>query len=1189
MALVIVAVFNRFGKLWQSPHRGNWTNLLRKTFMNFAFLARRLAAVAALLFAAACTMHIDTPEIDPMNLEPELSETRKDKLADIALDESGPPLPTVEELNIPPIDPDVHPPREGEKTAFGMTVTPELERLWRASMEKDWQYWEAQLQAVEDSLPDTPEAKFFLQSLRIQTLIHAGRTDDVFVALETFRDMEYELFGDNAETLSQYGQVYFWLGQPDVAIGYYTQLLADAGDWWIPDFFYGMPDNTGTVTRIAKAMARAYIGMAGAYLMKHDYAQAVHWGQRGLERQQQVIRLTQHPVWGIVVKADAHLYEGEAWLLTFLGSARIGLTGDVEGNMPLLERARAYVEQAEYRWGDLFVKSISDYVLYDIGLKPQETEVIGVLPEPRPVTAERLAQAIRFRPDDLETREEMTLPVPASHTIALPGEGQKNSYDFIVTPTLARVNDAFLAGEYEAALVALDQAEREADDPLENWYVSFERARTLIAAGRAADAEAELAKTEKLEIAYFGTNLGSRALRGEARFWLGDYEAAIRDQLSVVEALGDFRAPTLFVFPPQIPQLALMNRAQFRAYLVIANALMFKGDYAAALPWAEAAEQFFEESHYSWQHQLYSAYLKLDSDMFYGRGVNLAVIAAAQLQADGDAERAARTFASARAYLRAMGYDAGVSIVEAIRARALLDADRPARAEKVAAEAAEQAARRGLAGILWQLQALRGEALMALDRPAEAEEAYRAAQLGIEGVTGALSTDSAKRRFGVGKDEVTSALVELALARGDLATAFADLERGRARAFVDMLGARTVAEGREAELVGRIRAMSADIRRQRIVNAAPGAGTEAGVARVEAMLKDREALLAGLRKRDPEMADALTVSSRPVSEIQARLGPADRLLYALPADDGSSAIRFLDIRRSGMSVVASAMTPDGLETALVPFATEEPLRQAKAQQAAARRITDGLRLDRNAKRGVLYVVPSGPLYFVPWGALEIERPVVVLPTGGWLTRQTTGGGRIRSAAIVGDPDLGTSWVSLPGARTEAEDVGRLYRAETLIGGQATEAALRRAVGDGVGVLHLATHGLFDARDPLASAILLSDGEGQSALTAERLFEQPLNADLVVLSACETGLGSASAGDDFLGLARSFYLGGARAVVNSLWPVHDKPTRAFMTEFHRRARTGDYGGAWLAARNKLRAEGLPPSVYGAFVLGGAAAG
>ncbi len=1157
--------------------------------MTLPVLVRLFAAAALLLAAAACSMHIETPPIEPMNPEPELSETRKARLAAIDLGDKAPPMPAIEELRIPPIDPDVRLPRAGEKTAFGLTVTPELEQLWRAALDKDWQYWEARLQEAEASLPDTPEAKFFLQSLRIQTLIHAGRTDDVFIALETFRDMEYALFGDNAETLSQYGQVHFWLGEPDKAIGYYTQLLADAGDWWIPDFFYGIPDNTGTVTRIAKAMARAYIGMAGAYLMKHDYAKAVHWGQRGLERQQQVIRLTQHPVFGLVVKADAHLYEGEAWLLTFLGSARIGLTGDVEGNRPILEKAEAYFEQAQYRWSDLVVKSISDYALYDIGLKPQATDLIGVLPAPAPATAERLSRAVRFRPDDLTAREDMTLPVPARHTIALPGEGEVNSYDFVVTPALARVNDAFLAGEYETALDHLDDAAIEADGPLQRWHASFSRARTLIAAGRAADAEAELARTEALEIAYFGTNLGSRALRGEVRFWLGDYEAAIRDELSVVEALGDFRAPTLFVFPPQIPQLALMNRAQFRAYLVIANALMFQSDYAAALPWAEAAEQLFEESHYAWQHQLYSAYLKLDADMFYGRGVNLAVIAAARMQDGGDTQRADRTFASARAYLQAMGYDAGVSIVEAVRARALLDAGEPAKAETVAAAAAEQAARRGLAGMLWQLQALRGEALLALGRPAEAESAYRAAQLGIEGVTGALSTDSAKRRFGVGKDEVTRVLADLALARGDLDAAFADLERGRARAFVDMLGRRSVAEGRQAELVERIRGVSDAIRRQRIVNAAPGAGTAEGVTRVAGLMDDRAALVTELRRRDPEMADVLNVSSRPLAEIRGRLAPQDRLLYALPAADGGEPIRFLDIRRGGVALGTTAMTGDELERALTPFASDEPLRHAPAQTAAARTITEGLGLDGGADSGVLYVVPSGPLYFVPWGALAIERPVVVLPTGGWLARGAEGRSRVRRAAIVGDPHLGTSWVSLPGARTEAEDIGRLYRAETLLGGQATETALRAAVGDGVGVLHLATHGLFDARDPLASAILLSDGTGQAPLTAARLFEQPLAADLVVLSACETGLGAATAGDDFLGLARSFYLGGARAVVNSLWPVHDRPTRIFMTEFHRLARGGDYGGAWLAARDRLRAEGFPPSVYGAFVLGGAASG
>ncbi len=1146
----------------------------------------RLATLFAAAFVAACTMRIETPVIEPLDLDPKLSPTRQAKLAAIDLKTER---PAIIDFSIPPIDPSVHLPRAGERTAFNLPVTPELAKLWRASAEHDWQYWEARLKEAEASLPNTPEAKFLLQSLRIQTMIHAGRTNEVFVALEDFRRMELDLFGDNAEAISQYGQVRFWLGQPDTAIAYYAQLLSDAGDWWIPDFYYGPVENIGVVTRTAKAVIRAYIGMSGAYLMKHDYAKAVYWGQRGLARHQQVINLTQHPIFGIVVKADAHLYEGEGWLLTFLGSARLGLTGDGAASEAMLKAAKGYFAQSDYRWGDLVVDSIRDYVLYDIGQKPQATELIGPLGEPAPATDDRLKRAVRFRPGDLETRENIDLPVPESHTIALPAAGEINSFNFEVTETQAAVNRLFLAGDYPAALVQLDRAETEADDPLERWFVSYSKARTLIAAGRAADAETELAKTEPLEIAFFGTNLGARALRGEARLWLGDYEAAIRDELQVVEALGDFRAPTLFVFPPQIPQLALMNRAQFRANLVIANALMLQGAYEKALPWAEAAEQLFEEAHYSWRHQLYSAYLKLDRDMFYGRGLNLAIIAAANLQRTGDLARADQTFAAARAYLSAMSYAAGISTVEALRGRALIDAGHPDLAASVVDAAAKDAARQGNAGILWRLQALQGEALLASGRAPAAEQAYRAAQLGIDAVSGALATDGAKRRFGVGKDEVTHALVRMDLARGDMAAAFSDLERGRARAFVDMLGEQRLASGRDAKAVEAIREISKEIRRQRAINATPGIVATDGVVRVNTLLADRKTRLAGLRKRDPELADALSVAPLSLRAAQARLGPADRLLYALPQAADDAPIQFLDVTRSTTSVRTAALSAAALEVALLPFATDDPLGQAEAQRRSAAAIGAGLTLDPSARRGVLYVVPSGPLYFVPWGALAVERPVVVLPTGGWLARARHSSGGGRAAAVVGDPALGGDWASLPGARAEAEKIGALYGVNTLLGADATETALRRSVGKGVRVLHLATHGLFDARDPLQSAVLLSDGAGQSSLTAARLFEAPLNADLVVLSACETGLGQTTAGDDFLGLARSFYLGGTRAVLNSLWPVHDKPTRTFMAAFHQRARSGDYGGAWLAARDRLRSEGLPPSVYGAFVLGGAAGG
>ncbi|MBM3554235.1 MAG: CHAT domain-containing protein, partial [Alphaproteobacteria bacterium] len=186
-----------------------------------------------------------------------------------------------------------------------------------------------------------------------------------------------------------------------------------------------------------------------------------------------------------------------------------------------------------------------------------------------------------------------------------------------------------------------------------------------------------------------------------------------------------------------------------------------------------------------------------------------------------------------------------------------------------------------------------------------------------------------------------------------------------------------------------------------------------------------------------------------------------------------------------------------------------------------------------------------------------------------------------------DPAFGGVMPALPGAREEAQAVAQVLGVPALVGEGATEAALRKAMGEGVETLHLATHGLFNLADPLRSALFVSEGGRAKAITAERLFANPLKARLVVLSACETGIGEAAAGDDFLGLPRSFYLGGARTVLASLWPVDDRATTAFMRVFHERARGGDYGAAWLAARETLIQAGEPPWIHGAFVLGGAA--
>ena len=96
---------------------------------------------------------------------------------------------------------------------------------------------------------------------------------------------------------------------------------------------------------------------------------------------------------------------------------------------------------------------------------------------------------------------------------------------------------------------------------------------------------------------------------------------------------------------------------------------------------------------------------------------------------------------------------------------------------------------------------------------------------------------------------------------------------------------------------------------------------------------------------------------------------------------------------------------------------------------------------------------------------------------------------------------------------------------------------------------MATHGLFDEHQGLQSSLALSASDNNEGfLTAEKILNLNLNAELVVLSACNTGRGTIT-GDGVIGLSRSFLLAGAQSTMVSLWYVPDVATSALMTNFY----------------------------------------
>jgi len=144
-----------------------------------------------------------------------------------------------------------------------------------------------------------------------------------------------------------------------------------------------------------------------------------------------------------------------------------------------------------------------------------------------------------------------------------------------------------------------------------------------------------------------------------------------------------------------------------------------------------------------------------------------------------------------------------------------------------------------------------------------------------------------------------------------------------------------------------------------------------------------------------------------------------------------------------------------------------------------------------------------------------------------------------------------AWTPLPGAKAEGESVSKQFVESALLTAKDATKAKLWAAGPQADVLHIATHGYADPEVPEFSGLLLA-GEGDepySVLTANEVYLWNLQARLVTLSACQTGLGKTVDGEGVLGLTRAFLYAGARDVLCSLWPVSDESTKKLMETFY----------------------------------------
>ena len=488
-------------------------------------------------------------------------------------------------------------------------------------------------------------------------------------------------------------------------------------------------------------------------------------------------------------------------------------------------------------------------------------------------------------------------------------------------------------------------------------------------------------------------------------------------------------------------------------------------------------------------------------------------------------------------------------------------------------------------------------ALGALGRLDEALVAAREAVRRAEDLRAELGDADQRGAFLDDKQGIYRQAVRLALQDQRPDEAFALAERGRSRAFLDLLGSQTtLSKGRTRGLVDeevRLRARLAEARAV-VRESADVEESERTGALVEAADRDYRAFLERVRGENREQASLMSVEPVTLPEIRGRLPEGTTLLEYL-VDDDEVIVWVIDRRRATVVRI-----PGDRQTLLAlvrefrnAIARRSSLAGVRAQaEALYARLLGPARQQIEGER--LLIVPHGVLHYVPFGALRSpahrwlaeEFALATLPSASVLRyiadKDAAGSDH---ALVVGNPDLGAG-LALPWAEREARMVARYEPGATvLVRGDATEAKVKSLI-ETAGLVHFATHGVLKESDPLSSALLLVPGGGEDGrLEVRELFGFELHARLVVLSACETGLGKLSRGDELVGLQRAFLYAGTPAVITTLWKVDDRASYELIRSFYSRLEKAGPAEALRHAQRETLKTFAHPYSWAAFTLTG----
>jgi CHAT domain-containing protein/Tol biopolymer transport system component len=499
-----------------------------------------------------------------------------------------------------------------------------------------------------------------------------------------------------------------------------------------------------------------------------------------------------------------------------------------------------------------------------------------------------------------------------------------------------------------------------------------------------------------------------------------------------------------------------------------------------------------------------------------------------------------------------------------------------------------------------QWRALHGLARLdiAAKRQDEARALLEQAVAVIESMRAELKVDQLKDGFIADKAVVYEDLVTLLADMGKVAESFRTAERSRARNLIDLLGntRRDPQRAEDKPLYDRIRSLRTRLAEQEALLAGAQAKTERevyerGVKRVQDEYRDA---LLELQANRPEIASLVSVNPLDLGQVQKLLEPGVGLLtYYVTANE--VLCWTVDSTRAELS--RSRIGREALGGMVLTY--RRMLQNLEPAQTHSKELYDLLvapALPKLAGVRELGIIPHGALHTLSFASLTdgqdylVDRhPLFQLPSASVyrFTLARRKAERNTRVLAVGNPDLKDQSLELPFAEREVGSLAWSYPNMTaLIGDKATKSWITKHISE-FGIIHLATHGEFDPVNPLFSALKLADSGKKASgdLEAAEIFDLRINADLIVLSACQTGLGKVTSGDEVQGMNQAFLYAGTHALVSSLWRVSDISTAMLMKQFYREYQTRPKAESLRRAMLHVRTRFPHPGYWSAFTLTG----